>query len=407
MNIKTATIDSAKKQNHGDYKTQYKSSFGYVNRNYISLINHLYQQEYREESPQIFSLINDIYDLYLGNWESHEACQVGYHTLQHVLEVMLAACKMIIGWNHTHDKDEQLNKEQFIITIASAIFHDSGYIKDKNDHEGTGGKHAFIHVSRSSENAKNYLQKQQWEKASINLVCNIIDTTEFNQPVNLTGELTQFPGKQLACIVGTADLLAQMADVHYMENLPALFAEFQEAYDFEDIDELKNRGVRIFESVQEMINETPMFFEKFVVPRLESLGRMDRYLNEFFNDGRNSYMESISTNLYRLNFSEHYKSQQKIGELMHESGFISSEALNEALAQQPSTQIAKKTSVTFDFFVDELVHCIDTSSDEACLGGCLKIEFVKFTPQHIAFYYLIIHCILWLIFKSLHSRTAS
>jgi len=41
------------------------------------------------------------------------------------------------------------------------------------------------------------------------------------------------------------------------------------------------------------------------------------------------------------------------------------------------------------------------------LGGCPKIEFVKFTPQHIAFYYLIIHCILWLIFKSLHSRTAS
>ena len=43
----------------------------------------------------------------------------------------------------------------------------------------------------------------------------------------------------------------------------------------------------------------------------------------------------------------------------------------------------------------------------ALLGGCPKIEFVKFTPQHIAFYYLIIHCILWLIFKSLHSRTAS
>lgn len=342
---------------------------------YLGQANDLFKTLYGKRSQRLTNLMRDVYNLYIGNWDSHEACQVSYHTLEHIMEVMLASGRMVVGWNKAQNKNKQLNSEDFLIAIAAALFHDSGYLKDKGDLVGNGGKLTYVHVNRSQTIAAAYLKKKKWKTCSIEMVDRIIATTEFNQPVKLEGELARFPGNILSGIVGTADLIAQMADVYYMERLPSLFSEFQEAYLFEDTNKLEKRGIKIFKSVQEMIDATPQFFELFVNPRLNAFGRMDKYLSVFFDEeDRNPYIESICTNLYRTTLSEDYNPQLRIGELIHEEGLVKKEILNQALIKQNAKNKSKKNKsghCVFDDLIDELIECLRDSSQEHCLGEIL------------------------------------
>ncbi len=101
----------------------------------------------------------------------------------------------------------------------------------------------------------------------------------------------------MARIVATADLIAQMSDVYYMEHIEDLFQEFTEAYEAEGKEELRRRGVHVFASAAEIVEATESFYRNFVLPRLSQLGGMSRYLIAYYGEDRNPYLESIAANL--------------------------------------------------------------------------------------------------------------
>jgi hypothetical protein len=47
-------------------------------------------------------------------------------------------------------------------------------LKEKNDHQGNGGKYTFSHVGRSRDLACNYLTKNRWSKKDITFICRMI-----------------------------------------------------------------------------------------------------------------------------------------------------------------------------------------------------------------------------------------
>lgn len=341
---------------------------------YLARIQAVHSVEFGGKSERIRELMDDVAALYAGKWEKYEQCQVGYHTLEHVLEVALAAVRMMAGYNRAQEvEEERLDGQDFINVLAAALFHDAGYLKDKGDGEGTGGKLAFVHVSRSRSLARDYLEERGWDPERIALIDEIILVTEFNQPVDLSGRLAAHPGKVLGSIVGTADLMAQMADVHYMERLPKLFEEFREAYLHEGVEKLEARGVKVFTSAQEMVDGTTLFFEKFVIPRFEALGRMDRYLETFFGGSRNPYMESISTNLYRTAITMRQRPARRIGEMLKETGKVSEEAIQRALDRQQATN-PKRERTTKDeapIRLGRFINWISHRQESAALGEVL------------------------------------
>ena len=298
----------------------------------IDLILAITAADYPQSSPRITSLFNDLTALFSGQWSAYESCQVGYHTLDHALDVALATARMISGWKKSPDNDP-IPEHLFLSGIAAAAFHDAGFMKKKGDGAGNGGKYTYTHVPRSVTIAEHYLSEQGWPAESIPITAKTIALTEFHERPNLTGLFQNRPEKAVACMVATADLVAQMADIDYMKRINNLFDEFEEAYEFEGREALAERGIYIFSSAQEMIDGTIGFYENFVLPRLKDLGRMDRYLIAFFGEDRNLYFENITANL-TAHLVGKAGQRRRLGEILEELGVVSGEQIQKALGQQ-------------------------------------------------------------------------
>jgi len=98
--------------------------------------------------------------------------------------------------------------------------------------------------------------------------------------------------------LGTSDLLGQMAAHDYVDKLPILYSEFAEAAAFS---ESKMRVGGFFSSADDLMQKTPMFWEKYVQQKInrDFLG-LHRCLNDPYPDGPNPYIEKIEANMMRL-----------------------------------------------------------------------------------------------------------
>ena len=283
-------------------------------------------------ATQLSPILNDIAALYQGQWPEYQECQVGYHTEHHALDVTLTTARMIAGYNKVHTPP--MPEDAALAALVAALFHDGGYLKDANDNSpATGGKFTFTHVERSKHIAATYLARQGRSPSFIDLVTGIIDLTEFHRPPRLP--FSTAVEKTAACMVASADLLAQMSDPHYLENIHRLYEEFREAYETEGAEGLAARDITPFASADEMIAQTDTFYERFVLPRLAELGDMGRYLVAYFGEQRNPYLESIAANLAATR-ERHRGYWRRLGELLTEAGALSDGGLSTALAWQHS-----------------------------------------------------------------------
>ena len=304
----------------------------------IDQIYSICQKQYGRVDAKLAKLFSDVTALYAGEWPEFEACQVGYHNLHHSLAVALATARMTCGWNKVNS-DRTISKSIFFAGIAASLLHDSGYLKEKNDRQGKGGKYTFSHVGRSRDLAYNYLSKNRWSKKDITFICRMIETTEFGQQP----DMTVFKNDEhlvMAQMVASADLIAQMADINYIRRLHDLHDEFLEAYDSEGRKNLRQRAVHVYDSFQEMLNTTPEFYENFILPRLKLFNRMDNYLVSFFADGRNPYFESIIANISGQLLSNRIQ-WQRLGDILQELGLVDPDVLSEALTRQQQGKTAQ------------------------------------------------------------------
>jgi hypothetical protein len=112
--------------------------------------------------------------------------------------------------------------------LISALMHDTGYIQRAGEREGTGAKYTKVHVQRSIDFLREYFSRQDLDPVeadlcATNLRCTGLDVRlkdlTFANPTHLL----------IGNILGTADLIGQMADRNYLEKLTYLFHEFKEA----------------------------------------------------------------------------------------------------------------------------------------------------------------------------------
>ncbi|MGV1098999.1 GAF domain-containing protein [Thiovibrio sp. JS02] len=340
--------------------------------------------EFGAVSPRLANLFKDVEDLYAGRWPSHEACGVTYHSFEHALDVALAVARMISGWNRI-ETDRTFSEDHFHLGMAAALFHDAGYIKDKGDHQGMGGKFTLVHVNRSMEIARGYLRRYQWQPAEVEAVAGIISITDYSAAPEVETLFADPALKTLARMVATADLVAQMADNNYIQRIDDLFAEFKEVYEFEETETLVKKGTKVYRTVQEIKDGTISFYEHFVVPTLRKHGRMDRYLTNFFADGRNPYQENITANL-SFHLMDIRSQWRRIGDILEDLGLASPEQIQRALNRQQKLSAGKKnTSQNFNVQLrEQLLPWFTARSQEGrCLGDIL-MEMEAVSPKSLA-----------------------
>jgi len=91
--------------------------------------------------------------------------------------------------------------------------------------------------------------------------------------------------------VGSADILAQMADRYYLERLPSLFQEHEEG------------GIANYNSAVELMEQTSVFYHDVVIDRLSRVfGKslpsfMQIHFRERWGVDRNLYLDNIKKNV--------------------------------------------------------------------------------------------------------------
>ncbi len=244
-------------------------------------------------------LFADFARLYRGEYPGFYACDTQYHDMQHVLDVTLATVRLIDGYDASQKISEQLGCELATIGIAVALFHDSGYIRRKGDtRHQYGAEYTKIHVGRSARFLADYLPTIDMASAAP-IAAKLVHYTGYDfDPNNL--DLPDTKLRQLGALIGSADVMAQMADRDYLQKCrERLFREFELGGFARGRDADGVEFVR-YSSADDLLRQTPEFIRHALVDRLGTLfGGAYRYFDAHFG-GRNLYVEAIEHNRQQL-----------------------------------------------------------------------------------------------------------
>jgi hypothetical protein len=234
-------------------------------------------------------------DFFSGRYRDYQAVDARYHDLEHTLQGALCMTRLLRGRQET-GATPALSPREFRLGLLGILLHDTGYLKKRNDTEGTGAKYTIIHVSRSAEFAGELLKEKAFNPSDIRAVQNMILCTGVEAKLNAIPFQSELE-KIVGCALGAADLLGQMAAEDYVDKLPILYEEFSEAAHYTT----EPHFVGSFSSATDLMERTPSFWEDFVKTKLDrEFGGLHRFLNEPYPDGPNTYLEQIESNMVRL-----------------------------------------------------------------------------------------------------------
>jgi len=237
-------------------------------------------------------VLRKIERVFAGEWGDYQAMDTAYHDIEHTLQATLCCLRILVGRQRSGAKPFFAPKD-FRIAFHAMLLHDVGYLKKRDDQEGTGAKFTLIHEHRGCDMAQDFLAEEGWAQEEVDRVCSLILCTgprsilggsKFGNPIHLL----------LGQAVCTADFLSQMSDPGYVQKLPDLFAEFSESDRFNQIP-MENRP---FKTIDDLYRSTPAFWENFVTPKLRlECDDIGRYLATPYPDGPNPYQEQVTANI--------------------------------------------------------------------------------------------------------------
>ncbi len=235
---------------------------------------------------------------FTGRMPGYFGVDTVYHDQQHTLDVTLAMARLMVGYERAHGGTPlALGAERAAVGIFLALFHDIGYLRERGEAAQNGAEFTRNHVTRSARFMDFYLPTigfAHWTR----LTSEIVHYTGYEKTFDQIGEKVKDPRDvKLGHLLGTADMIAQMADRCYLEKCrDRLYPEFVLGGVAVSVDQAGSRGVR-YASGLDLLRQTPGFMEDVRRKRLDAgFDKAYRYLEPLFG-GRNPYIESIDQSL--------------------------------------------------------------------------------------------------------------
>ena len=230
-----------------------------------------------------------------GAYADYQPIDARYHDFEHTLQGTLCMVRLLQR-RHAMGASPKLTQRMFELGLVAILLHDTGYLKKRDDTEGTGAKYTLIHVNRSCDFAAQFLSEKKFNPQEIAAVQNMIRCTGVNvdlSALTFQSDLERIVGYAL----GTGDLVGQMAAHDYIEKLPILYSEFAEAGRFSG----KAMALGNFTSAEDLMQKTAAFWEKYVLPKIgRDFEGLYRFINDPYPDGPNYYLQKIEASLARL-----------------------------------------------------------------------------------------------------------
>ncbi len=263
--------------------------------NILEQIGKIHDENYGNHGvPFISRVFGDIVDLFNGEWPGYHRCDTQYHDLYHTMQTVPPFVEIVSGWNKS-GASPRISEDFFSFGTIAVLLHDTGYIREIGDDEGTGAKYTLTHVQRSIDFANIYLRQIGLPVAEIRHVLNVIRCTGVT--IDLNVRFRNDEERIVGCALGTADLLGQMSSPDYIDTLPVLFDEFAESYSFEGVEKLHRKGSTLYADADELIRSTPTFYEEVALKRFKMMGSMETYIPYHYGGKRNPYMTAIQKNI--------------------------------------------------------------------------------------------------------------
>ncbi|MCX7023468.1 MAG: HD domain-containing protein [Spirochaetes bacterium] len=226
--------------------------------------------------------------LFAGRFPGYRACNTDYHDLRHTVDAFLASARLMDG---VLLSGRDMGSTGAVDLLMAALFHDTGYIQESGDMTGTGAKYTLSHVDRSVEFVVRNAPAFGLDPERARAIGRIIECTD----IRLGAADLEFVGpdeETAGYILGTADILGQMADRAYLEKLLFLYYEFREA------------GFPGYETEFDILRKTMAFYDS-TVKRLDEGFRHFRgfertHFRERFGIDRELYRESIERQMAYL-----------------------------------------------------------------------------------------------------------
>ena len=241
----------------------------------------------------------DFGQLFDGRLTNYSGCDTVYHDKQHSLDVTLATARLLAGYEKSCAERDRIGSERATVALIAALFHDSGYIRRCDETTFlNGAEFTLWHVSRSAEFLAGYLARLGLSEF-VNVASRIVHFTGYE--LNLDDiELDDPRDRLIGHFLGTADLIAQMADRCYLEKCrDRLYAEFVLAGVAMSGRRSGKQNV-LYESGIDLLKKTPEFVGRSARIRLDQkFDQAYQHINVLY-EGRNPYIEYIDHNLKYL-----------------------------------------------------------------------------------------------------------
>ncbi|MEX0958684.1 MAG: HD domain-containing protein [Burkholderiales bacterium] len=265
---------------------------GLVNRE----VRRIFLELYPDASAQLLDRsYDDVTRLFNGEHPGYRACDTSYHNLQHTMDVSLAMARLMDGYERSRDRTEPIGSRLFVFGIVTALLHDVGYLRKTNDtrHEN-GAEYTLRHVSRGAKFIEYYMDKIGMTDLAP-VAKQIVHFTGYERDVKRI-RVPNLMFRMLGNMLGTADIIAQMADRCYLEKCrDRLFPEFV-AGGLAARDESDRRRSVVFRSVEDLLAKTPGFYKTATARLNEQLGSAYGYAGTHFG-GQNLYIQEIDKNI--------------------------------------------------------------------------------------------------------------
>ena len=238
--------------------------------------------------------------LFAGEVEGFHGVDTVYHDRQHTLDITLALARLITGYERQQDGPNRLGGARATVGLITGLFHDVGYLRRADDLESrNGAEFTSTHVSRGARFLGEYLPVLGFA-SWVPVATEIIHFTGYEVPfARIEANLADPRDIAVGHLLGTADMIAQMADRCYLEKCrDRLYAEFVlggVALPFSD----GSHQVK-YASGLDLLRQTPDFVTDVRTKRLDRDFRGAYRHLEILYGGHNPYLEAIDRNVEYL-----------------------------------------------------------------------------------------------------------
>ncbi|MGQ0586118.1 MAG: hypothetical protein ACT4PK_02815 [Gammaproteobacteria bacterium] len=258
-----------------------------VAREVCRLLKHVYPKADLAPVRKAFDTFTRIYS---GTLPGYHGCDTWYHDAQHSLDCTLALARLIDGYERTAGK-HRLGHRRARIGVICALFHDVGYIRRLDETQfRNGAELTLCHVTRSGEFLAEFLPTVGF-KAEAQMVRKLVHFTGYEMALDAI-KVSDARDRRLGFLLGTADLMAQMADRNYPEKCrDFLYHEFVACGLAGERQPGKPKPV--YSSPDDLLRKTPEFARKIFNDRLDGYFEgAYRYIEDHFG-GTNPYLAEI------------------------------------------------------------------------------------------------------------------